>query len=89
MNKIDFTLAEFLNALQVVEDIIKGHPNINSVKKDSFSKPFPKGKSKQKKKKVPSNPNKVLNPFKGIGKRKKMNDPKSKEKCFQYGIEGH
>ena len=56
MNKINFTLAEVLNALQAVEGIIKGHPSVNNVEKTSFSKSFAKGKGKCKKKKVPSNP---------------------------------
>ena len=30
-----------------------------------------------------------LNPFKGIGKGKKINDPKTKEKYFHFGVEGH
>ena len=31
----------------------------------------------------------ILNQNGGIGKGKKMNDPKSKGKCFHYGVEGH
>ena len=46
MNKIDFTLVEYLNTLQAVEGIIKGHPSINNVEKASFFKSFPKGKDK-------------------------------------------
>ena len=51
-----------------MEGIIKGHPSINYVEKALFFKPFPTGNVKQEKKKVSSNPNKVLNPFRGIGK---------------------
>ena len=40
-------------------------------------------------KKVPSNPNKILNPFRDIGKEKKVNDPKSKGRCFHCGIAGY
>ena len=57
MNKINFTLFELLITLQVTEGIIKGHLSINNMKKASFSKPFPKEKGK---KKVPSNPNKII-----------------------------
>ena len=73
MNKIDFTLAELLNALKAVEGIIKGHIGINNLEKTLLFK----GKDKWKKKKVPNNSNKVLNPFRDIGKWKKVNDPKS------------
>ena len=59
------------------------------MKKNSFSNLFSKGKRKRKKKKVPSDPNKILNLFKDIGKGKKVNDPKPKEKCFHYGFVGH
>ena len=75
MNKIDFILFELLNALQAVKGIIKDHPSVNNVKKTSLSKFFSKENGKWKKKKVSSNPNKVLNPFRNIDKRKKVNDP--------------
>ena len=60
MNKINFTLAEILNALQAAEGIIKGRPSINNVKKTLFSKSFSKGKVKWKKKNVHNNPTKFL-----------------------------
>ena len=41
---------------------------------------FPRERKNEKKKKVPSNSNKILNPFRKIGKRKKVNDPKPNEK---------
>ena len=72
-----------------MKGIIKGHPSINNVKKASFSRSFPNGKGKRKNKKVLSNPNKVLNPFRDIGKREKINDVKPKEICFHCGVEGH
>ena len=87
INKIDFTLAELLNVLLALE--IKDHPSINNVEKILFFKHFPKEKGKWKKKKVPSNSNKVLNPFRGIDKWKKVNGPKSKEKCSHYRVAGH
>ena len=71
-----------------MKGIIKDHPSINNVKKASFSRSFPNGKGKRKNKKVLSNPNKVLNPFRDIGKWKTVNDPKPKGKCFHYGIAG-
>ena len=61
VNKINFTFNKLLNALQVVEGIIKGYPSIKNMKKASFFKHFPKGNVKQKKKKILSNPNKVQN----------------------------
>ena len=86
MNKINFIIFELLNALQAASGIIKGHPSVNNVKKISFSKNFPKEKGKQKTKKVSSNPNTVLNPFRHIGKGKKVNDPKSKESVSTLGV---
>ena len=77
MNKIDFILSKLLNTLHAANGIIKCH----------FS--FSKEKGKQKKKKVLSNPNKILNPLWEIGKGNKVNDPKTKRKCFHYGIVGH
>ena len=56
------------NSLQAAEGIIKGHPSINSEEKASFLEPSLKGKGKQKKKKVPNNPNKVLNSFRSTEK---------------------
>ena len=84
MNKNNFTLYELLNALQVAEGIVKGRPSVNKMENASLSKHFSKKKGKQKKNKVPSNPNKILNPFRDIGKGKKVNDPKSKKMCFRY-----
>ena len=40
MNKINFILSEFLNALQVAEGIIKGHPSVNNVKNALLSSIF-------------------------------------------------
>ena len=48
MNKINFILIELLNALHVVDGIIKGHPCVNNVEKILFFKPFSKGKGKGK-----------------------------------------
>ena len=48
MNKIDFTLSELLNTLQIAKGILKDYPSVNNVKKASLFKPFPKRKSKQK-----------------------------------------
>ena len=89
MNKFNFAFVELLHALQAAKGIIKGHPSINNVKKTSFFKSFPKGKGKWKKKKVPCNPNKVLNLFRSIGKGKKVNDPKPKGKCFHCEVASH
>ena len=89
MNKIDFTLSKLLNALQAVKGIIKGHPSVNNVKKYLLSKPFSKKNGKQKKKKVPSNPNKILNPLRDIDKGNEVNDPKPKKKCFHCVVAGH
>ena len=89
MNKINFILYELLNTLQADEGIIKCHPSVNNVENASLYKPFPKGKGKWKKKKALSNPNKILNPFRDIGKGKKVNDPKPNDKCFHCGITGH
>ena len=77
MNKFDFTLFELLNVLHASEGIIKCHPSVNNVKKLHL------------KKKVPSNPNMILNPNGDIGKGKKMNNPKLKGKCYHCGVEGH
>ena len=49
MNKIDFTLFEFLNALQVAEGIIKGYPSVNHVKKNFTFQAFSQGKGQIKK----------------------------------------
>ena len=89
MNKINFTFCELLNALQTVKGIIKGHYSVDNVEKTLLYKPFPKGKSKQKKEKVPSNPNKILNSFRDIGKEKKVIDIKPKGKCFHCGGTRH
>ena len=88
MNKINFTLAKILNILQALEGIIKGHSSFNNMKKLQFSSFFPR-KRQTNKKKVENNPNKILNPFRDIGKWKKVNDPKPKGKCFHYGVESH
>ena len=89
MNKIDFILSDLLNTLLVAEAIIKGHPSVNSMECFLLFKHFHKGQGKQKNKKVPSNPNKIINPFKDIDKGKKVNDPKSYVKCFYYVVVGH
>ena len=59
------------------------------MEKPSLSNNFLKKKGKRKKKKVSSNPNKILNPFRDIDKGKKVNDPKPNDKCFHCGITGH
>ena len=89
MNQIVFILSELLNSLQEVKGIRKRHHSINNVEKYSLSKLFSKGKGKQKKNKVPSNPKKILNPIGDIGKGKKVNDTKSKKKCFNCGVADH
>ena len=61
MNKIDFIIFELLSALQVTDGIIKSHPSVINVEKASISKTLSKKNDKQKKKKVPSNPNKNIN----------------------------
>ena len=48
MNKINFTLAEFLNALQAAKGVIKGHPSINNVKKIYFWNIFARKKAREK-----------------------------------------
>ena len=72
-----------------MNDIIKCHPSINNIEKASLFKLFSKRKGKRKKKKVLSNPNIILNLNGGIGKAKKVNDPKPKGKYFNYGIVVH
>ena len=89
MNKIDFIRSELLNALQVVEGIIKGHPSVNNVEKDLISNLFFQGKGQGEKDEVLSNPNIILNLNGGINKRKKVNDPKPKGKCLHCAVVGH
>ena len=92
MNKINFILSKLLNALQVVNSIIKSHHNINNVEKTLLSKLFPKEKGKQKSRKYQVTPTKFLiflNLFRDIGKGKKVNDPKPKGKCFHIRVKDH
>ena len=87
MNKIDFIFFELLNALQIAKGIIKGHSSVNNVEKLHFPRLFSRKKGKQKKKKVLSNPNKIPNPFRDVGKGKKVNDLRQETKG-QIGIRG-
>ena len=49
--KNNFTLSELLNALQVVEGIIKDHPSINNVEKFSLSSLFWRNRESEKRRK--------------------------------------
>ena len=64
--------------------IIKGQLSVKNVKK--FPNIFSRERESEKKKKVPNNPNMILNSNGDIGKGKKMNDSKPKENYFHYRV---
>ena len=83
MNKLEWSLTELMQQLQIVETIIKGHPNVNFVSGESSKPPNGKKRNKENQSGFHAKPK--------IAKKARHFDPnrKPKGKCFKCGQNGH
>ena len=83
MDKLEWSLTELMQQLQIVETIVKGHPNVNFVSDESSKPPNGKKRNKENQYGVHAKPK--------ISKKARPFDPnrKPKEKCFKYEQKGH
>ena len=83
MNKLEWSLTELMQQLQIAETIVKGQPNVNFVSGESSKPPNGKKMNKANQSGVHAKPK--------IAKKARPFDPnrKPKGKCFKCGQKGH
>ena len=83
MNKLEWSLTELMQQLQIIETIVKGHPNVNFVLGESSKPPNGTEMNKANQSCVHAKPK--------IAKKARPFDPdrKPKRKCFKCGQKGH
>ena len=83
MNKLEWSLTELMQQLQIADTIVKGQPNVNFMLGESSKPPNGKKRNIAHKSGVHAKPK--------IAKKARPFDPnrKPKGKCFKYGQKGH
>ena len=83
MNKLEWSLTELMQQLQIAETIVKSQPNVNFMSGESSKPPNGKKRNKANQSGVHAKPNiaKKARPF--------VPNRKPKGKCFKCGQKGH
>ena len=83
MNKLEWSLTELMQRLQIAKTILKSQPNVNFVSSESSKPPNRKKKNKPNQSSVHAKPK--------IAKKARPFDPnrKPKGKYFKYGQKGY